>query len=343
MQLGDVQVNFLQTLISAIHSCQQDPQPLFAKYGLQALTESHPEHRISIPRYMRLGQDAIKLTQRPDIGLLMAEHTKPHHFAIVGLAASCAQTIGQALSTLIEYELLFSQNSRGHSAIEQTEEGTFFCFYSISPYNQYNRFVVDAVLAGWLVLVEQMSGMNRASLKQAGVYISIECTQPDYAKAYSRLAVPVRFAAERNALWLPKKIIVQACLNSNPISFRQLKSICEQKKEQVIKGRSISLQVQEMIAMQLTGKTPSLQEIAQQLNQESWTLKRRLSLEGKQFKNLLDETRKSLATRYVRDTQLSFGEISYLLGFSAPSAFHRAFQRWHNKAAGQYRTDKEEK
>ncbi|OPX56729.1 AraC-type DNA-binding protein [Oceanospirillum multiglobuliferum] len=339
MQLGDVQVNFLQTLASAIEHCQKNPWPLFAQYGLAELKASHPEHRISIARYMRLGHEAIELTQRPDIGLLMAEQTKPHHFSIVGLTASCAHRVDQALSTLIEYEALFSQNSRGHSSIERTDTGAFFCFYSISPYNQYNRFVVDAVLASWLILVEQISGISRVALKKEGAYISIECTQPHYAKAYNRLAIPIHFSAEKNALWLPNKVIEQVCIQHNPISFKQLKNICEQKKVQQLKGRSISQQVQEAIAMQLTGKTPTLQEVAQQLNQESWTLRRRLNTEGTQFKKLLDETRSALATRYVRDTQLSFGEISYLLGFSAPAAFHRAFQRWHNKPAGQYRSE----
>lgn len=337
MQLGDVQVNFLQTLVLAVESCQYNPWPLFAEFGLADLKNSHPERRISIPRYMRLGQRVIELTQRPDIGLLMAEQTQAHHFAITGLTASCAATINEALSTLIEYELLFSQNSRGHSSIEHCQTGAHFCFYSIAPYNSYNRFVVDAVLGAWVVLVEQFSGMSRAQLKQEGAYLNIEFEQPDYHQAYRRLTLPVHFSAEKNSLWLPKKITEQISVQNNPISFRQLKLLCEHKKTLLLKGRSLSQQVQEIIAMQLTGKTPTLQDVARQLNQESWTLRRRLNIENTQFKQLLDETRKGLATRYVRDTELSFGEISYLLGFSTPSAFHRAFKRWYHIAAGSYR------
>ena len=45
------------------------------------------------------------------------------------------------------------------------------------------------------------------------------------------------------------------------------------------------------------------------------------------FQTLRDEIRKGLADRYLGQG-MSFAEISFLLGFSEPSAFFRAFKRW---------------
>ncbi len=42
----------------------------------------------------------------------------------------------------------------------------------------------------------------------------------------------------------------------------------------------------------------------------------------------MDEVRHELARRYMADERLALGEVAYLLGFSDPSAFHRAFKRW---------------
>jgi len=44
-----------------------------------------------------------------------------------------------------------------------------------------------------------------------------------------------------------------------------------------------------------------------------------------------------LAISYLNDKQISLAEISYLLGFSEPSAFHRAFKRWTGSTPGQFR------
>jgi AraC-like DNA-binding protein len=37
----------------------------------------------------------------------------------------------------------------------------------------------------------------------------------------------------------------------------------------------------------------------------------------------------SPAGRYRRESTLAIGEIAYLLGYSEPAAFHRAFKRWY--------------
>ena len=52
---------------------------------------------------------------------------------------------------------------------------------------------------------------------------------------------------------------------------------------------------------------------------------------------LLDQVRHELATDYVKETQLSFAEIAFLLGFASPAAFHKAFRRWEAEPAGAYR------
>jgi AraC-like DNA-binding protein len=67
------------------------------------------------------------------------------------------------------------------------------------------------------------------------------------------------------------------------------------------------------------------------------TLQRRLQAEGSSFADVLDHTRKAIADAYVRDPQVALTEVAYLLGFSEPSAFSRAFQRWYGMPPSRYR------
>jgi AraC-like DNA-binding protein len=68
--------------------------------------------------------------------------------------------------------------------------------------------------------------------------------------------------------------------------------------------------------------------IARRLGTSARTLQRRLGADGMSFHELVRETRSTLAKNHLRKGELAICEIAYLLGFSQPSAFHRAFQRW---------------
>ncbi|HTS82577.1 MAG TPA: helix-turn-helix domain-containing protein [Myxococcaceae bacterium] len=71
----------------------------------------------------------------------------------------------------------------------------------------------------------------------------------------------------------------------------------------------------------------------------SWpdTLQRRLAAEGATFNGLLEEARRTFAMSYLADRKLAAYEVSFLLGYSEPATFFRAFKRWTGKTPQQYR------
>jgi AraC-like DNA-binding protein len=54
-----------------------------------------------------------------------------------------------------------------------------------------------------------------------------------------------------------------------------------------------------------------------------------LAEEGTSFQKLVDEARREAAGKYLRQSALAIGETAYLLGYSEPAPFHRAFKRWY--------------
>jgi AraC-like DNA-binding protein len=64
---------------------------------------------------------------------------------------------------------------------------------------------------------------------------------------------------------------------------------------------------------------------------------RRLEEEGTTFTRELDDVRRELGLQYVKSPAVPLSEISFLLGFSEVSAFHRAFKRWTSETPLQYR------
>ena len=84
----------------------------------------------------------------------------------------------------------------------------------------------------------------------------------------------------------------------------------------------------------------SEEKVAALLNMTVRTMQRKLKEEGVSLKEMLNSTRGELANQYMEKSRLSVNEKTYLLGFSGPANFSRAFKRWHDVPPSQYRTCK---
>ncbi|WP_437936555.1 helix-turn-helix domain-containing protein [Sorangium sp. So ce341] len=64
---------------------------------------------------------------------------------------------------------------------------------------------------------------------------------------------------------------------------------------------------------------------------------RRAGLAEDLLQQPLKETREALARHYLEKTPLPVAEISFLLGFSEPNSFYRAFRAWTGTTPDQAR------
>ena len=73
---------------------------------------------------------------------------------------------------------------------------------------------------------------------------------------------------------------------------------------------------------------PGAEQIAARLSVSPQTLRRRLAAEDTTFQRVRDQLRRDVAVAALARGDTSIEELSRRLGFSEPSAFHRAFRRW---------------
>jgi AraC-like DNA-binding protein len=334
VRLGDLSVGFVHSLAEAVRNLGYEPQPLLDQYGLDAARLAEAGARLSIPRYMRLGHAAIQLTGAPDLGLRMGLSSRLSQAGLAGVTAAQAPTVREAARTLIRFEALYGSNYRGQSSFHEDQTGAWLRFYSISPYNDYNRFVVDSILAGWLHQLSTLAG-TRVTAER----VEIEFDAPAYASEYAMLSeYPASFAAGINQLRLSHHTLGLRNPDHVPSTWRHLLQLCERELEQLTRTRSLRERITQLLGPLLNGgREPDLAEVAARLKLPTWTLRRKLAEEGTRFRAVLNDTRRDLAMTYIRDTELAFGEIAYLLGFASAEAFQRAFKRWNGQTPGEFR------
>ncbi|WP_245318786.1 helix-turn-helix domain-containing protein [Hymenobacter elongatus] len=77
----------------------------------------------------------------------------------------------------------------------------------------------------------------------------------------------------------------------------------------------------------LRGAEPTLATVADRLAMGVRTLQLHLKEGQLSYQQLLDDVRRELAERHLREPHLSTTDISFLLGYSEPSVFVRSFKR----------------
>lgn len=333
MRLGYLSVGFTHSIAAAMAQHGVAAATLFERFELDAERLAQPHARLSIARYMRLGHAAIELTENPALGLSIGQHSMLHHLGLAGITAAQAPSVRAAARCLCRFEPLYAQNYRGVSQFIEDSTGAWFSFYSIAPYNAYNCFVVESVLSGWVHYLQQVCQQDLDINA-----LQIEYAAPAYAEVFSQqLNCPVEFNATHNRLRLSQASLALSNPNHCPSTWHALLELCEQQL--ALKTRTYSLveQVRQQIAPLLKTGEPNIELIAKKLQMPSWTLRRKLAAQGTQFRQLVNQTRFELASSYIRDTDLTFGEISWLLGFSSAEAFQRAFKRWSQQTPGEFR------
>ncbi len=331
--LGDISVLYASVLLRAAAAEGANTKRLAENFQLSPDTLDSPAARISIPRFMRLGHAAIAETKNRALGLRMGALTRPIDAGLAGLAGQSADTVGEALTTLVRYAMLSSRNSRGAPSIESRERRVRF--YSIRPYNGFNYFVVDSVLAAWTQFVRTLTSRYEVLDRVTIEYPSIG--QDDLFESWFRC--PVQFGAPENSITLKAELWNHRSLEAQPAMHEHLVQICERELQQIKKGWTTGDRVRHLLPPLFQGESPTLETVANKLGTAPWTLQRQLTTEGKGFRELVDETRKQLAREYIRETDTSLAEIAWLLGFANPAAFHKAYKRWFGISPGEHRRE----
>jgi AraC-like DNA-binding protein len=77
--------------------------------------------------------------------------------------------------------------------------------------------------------------------------------------------------------------------------------------------------------------------VAQLLNRSEDTVRRHLKVEGSHFSEIKESVRRDRAVYHLQCLETPINQIAYMLGFSEPSSFNRAFKRWTGQTPGDYR------
>ncbi|MEH6364617.1 MAG: AraC family transcriptional regulator [Pseudomonas marincola] len=201
-----------------------------------------------------------------------------------------------------------------------------------SQLNDPDHFLLESLLVIWHRLGSWLIG-QRITLE----HVSFAYSEPAHASEYELLfPCPRQFSAAQTTLRFHRRYLNMPLLQDE----RTLKHFLLRSPADLLArphgGHTLGSQIRRLLGRDCT-QWPDLECVAKHLHMSPQTLRRHLREEGCSFQELKDQLRRDLAIYHLGRDELSIQAIAEQLGFSEPSAFHRAFKKWTGLTPGNYR------
>jgi len=317
-------------LVNAIEFYGLDFRAIMREAGLDPDKSYNPNGRLPVKTLQRIWKLAVAQSGDACFGLTVATFIQPAALHGLGFAWMASNTLNDGLSRFVKYQNIIS------TLLDLQLEATATSYrlrFAIRPgVSNIVPASSDAFMACVFRLCNIMLGSTLTPLKVSHTRSKPECAR----KFHLFYGVKVEFDAAENIIELDRHACDQLAPTANP----ELARINDQVVIEYLKKfdrQDLIAQARAQIIELLPTGLPSQAVVAQALNQSPRSLQRHLQSRGTSFKQLLEDIRQQLAMQYLTASQRSIIEISYLLGFSDPSNFARAFKRWTGIPPIQYR------
>jgi AraC-like DNA-binding protein len=289
-----------------------------------AVLEDHDE-RVPLERYKAVIRAGQQLAGDPALALHYAEAVNLSEVSVVGLLGYASETMADAFVQLQRFSKLVVEVDTGmaENRFEMAVDarGLWLVDNRSNP-NDFHELTETA-------FGQMVTGTRRFGDTPFVLEVEVTHDDPGYRAEYERiLGAPVRFGAERNAMridpaWPEHRVAVQPRYVFGILNQHAEAMLRRLESEKTARGR-----VESLLMPILHKGEVGIDSIAAKLGCSRQTLFRRLKAEDSTFEKVLDELRHKLAVQYLAGGKVSVNETAYLVGFSDPAAFSRAFKRW---------------
>lgn len=312
----------------ALAHCGVDPGPVFQSAGVEFNVERAHETRYPSLALQKLWRRAVEVTGDPCFGLGIAQHINPLMYNGLGFAFVSSDTLGAALQRLLRFYRLLSTAVQ----LDLRETPVSFDLVARPRFSNPEPASADAAMSFLLTLCRKASSPD---LNPS--WVLLQRTPPPCPERFREFfRAPIAYDAPENILSFEKSTLDAVLPCANPGLARANDEVVISYLARFDRD-NIRQRVLAQIIEQLPDGAPTQDAIAEALHMSARNLQRRLQDDNTSYRSLLDQTRQELAQQYLREGHRSIGEITYLLGFTEPANFSRAFKRWTGRTPQEYR------
>jgi AraC-like DNA-binding protein len=323
----------LRKIVNAA-SRRVDTRRLLRSIGLDREAIEDPTLKVPYADMMLLSEHTARAIGDSAFGLHIGERVEMREYGLVGELQLTSSTVGEALRGLVRYLPIWTDVGTFSLDRDRRVAELQWQFFGNSLPEPRQDCETSMATAATFVL---SSIGGRYQLRE----VWFRHPKPQDTTEHMRIfRAPVHFGMPTNALLLDAGALDLPLPSADPEAHARIVETAERLLAVPSRESSVAECVVSLIRVELSrGGDFELEAAARHLGLSRRTLQRRLEREACSFRKLVQQARHNLSQYLLCDTGKTVTEAAYNLGYSEPSAFQRAFQKWHGIPPGTYARD----
>ncbi len=296
-------------------------------FGITQVSSSDPQQLVNYQFAAGFREQVLSTIENEAIALLAGEQLPFGQLGILDYICASSQSVASAMYNLSCYFRLVAFPNFALFYIEKDRKGFIRYDNQKRCSHQQSMYEQQSAEFTFSLIISRVRALTKTFVKPAR--ICFRHTAPNYVNEYQRIfQAPIEFETIDNLL-----VFEADCLELRPENpDNRLHQILKRYADALVSNlpqlSGVAYKVVEELRRSLQAGEPTAESVAKRLFMSTRTLHRKLKKENTSFASLKDQLRSSLAQSMLKNPELTIAEIAYLLGFSQPSAFNRAFKRW---------------
>ena len=317
-------------LLSHAEKLGLDRGEVLRSAGLHEETLRDPDARIPASKIEKMWRAMISRAPHSALGVEMGASFTIREWGLVGYSIAYSGTLLQALQRLVRYSRIMSEAIRFKLRVGKDRSSLVV---DGGPRFDSLQHPVVARLVSILGAMREVAGVDIIPLE-----VRLPFNRPASVSEYARcFRCPLAFDQRDAAIVLRKDDLERSLSFADDTLSGYLDHLADEVLEALGGDHSFSEKTRRAIWSELSDGQPSVQRSARVLGVSVRTLQRRLKDEGTSFAAVLESFRREMAAGLLRSRDLAIYEVAFLLGYSEPSTFYRAFRRWHGTTPREFR------
>jgi AraC-like DNA-binding protein len=328
---NDIPASIINLRISIAENLGAKRSDILSDIELTENDISVPTNRVSVEKAILLWESIEKRTGSQDTGLMSGLNVRLQSLGVLGYVLMNSKSVLDTLEKFGIYQRLVA--SIANQVITKIDDKVKISLDLLDEWQPGYRYTLDFMIMARFSILKSCSDIEILPIE-----LGFQFKEPKNKDSYQFHFgfENIRFGCDTNYLVYKSEDLRSKMIGSDAELYKYFESLLHDALDEHDIIQQYSRSVRKLIHQYMNAEIPLVDDVASELAMSSRSLQSKLKDEGTTYQQLVNEVRKEVSMKQLKNKKLNITEIAFLIGFTDISVFSRNFKKWTGLSPTKY-------